>query len=640
MSRIQNEERTRLQKYNQRFNRAKLAVEPKHKIWAEIDKFDRGEQWKGTSLPPWIPTPVSNWLRYARTLKRANLAANIPRAHFTAKQPENREFVEKLERAYEHVWQTEKVPRVIRRCVDRAIAQGTAIAFVYNDNEYVGGPYYGEGDPRNKLYRGRIVIKRIPIANFFPDPDATCLEDMKYFEITESTTLRAIKNNPNFQRYAREKGRIRKFKALDYSMFSGDDHESGEIYDRDSKIAENGQNVLGDEMVLLHTHWERYLNDEGEWQLDVTWYVPQIDFELYRIEDYKPSVYPIAILYDEEEEGEFWGTSTLMEILENQKLLNKADQTAAIISTLHQNPQKVVLRESGINAQELARTGTLPGKVWTSNVDPRVAVANIETPDIPKGLFELKADLKQDMRERLGINEAYTGDSIGSLTTSTGVHSLIERATIRDKDKMIQIDEFVEKLSDLIALNILYHWRDPRPITIIGPDGEPIYETFEPFDEITINNLDWIIKSDVYAKAPTTQALRREQADRLIQLQGQFNFNPPIITAEEWIQFQDFDMKEEILRRIEQDRNQLEREKALSMAENMVQLANTIRQFIAQGMPEQEALAAAQQAAEEMLAQQKQQEMLSSRPRDVEKEAQAPQGITGQLAMASMARGM
>ncbi|WP_164703629.1 hypothetical protein, partial [Escherichia coli] len=168
-------------------------------------------------------------------------------------------------------------------------------------------------------------------------------------------------------------------------------------------------------MVTLHIHWERYRNEEGRWQVDVSYFLWNTDFLLYRIVDFKPSVYPFAVFYDEEDDNSFWGTSVSMDILENQKVINKTAQAASIIGTLHQNPQKVVLRESGINAAEMSRTGTLPGKVWTSNIPN--AVETIQPPDIPKGLFEIEDRMKADIKEIAGINEAYVGESVGSLTT-------------------------------------------------------------------------------------------------------------------------------------------------------------------------------------------------------------------------------
>jgi len=254
------ERRKRVQEYGLRFQKAQKAVVNKHKLWATLDMFDRGEQWKNLSLPPWIPKPVTNWIRYIRTLKRANLASAISTAHFTARDPQYREDVQRLQRAYTHVWQTKKVPRVIRRCIDRAVLQGTAIAVVYTDDK-VGGTYYGENDPRNKLYRGDICVKRFPNANVFPDPDAFHIDECKYIIFTENTTLNAVKRNKKFQEYA---GKA--LEELTTEMLTGNSDEDGQIYDRENGPGRSGMNIEGDEMVTVHAIWERYINDKGRWQ--------------------------------------------------------------------------------------------------------------------------------------------------------------------------------------------------------------------------------------------------------------------------------------------------------------------------------------------------------------------------------------
>jgi hypothetical protein len=394
-------------------------------------------------------------------------------------------------------------------------------------------------------------------------------------------------------------------------------------------------------MATVHIHWERFMNDDGRMQLDVTYYLRNTDFFLLKIEDMQPNEYPFAILYDEKEENDFHGTSMTQQILENQKVINKLDQIVSIIGTLHQNPHKIVSRESAINAQELARTGTLPGKVWTTNADVSGSIFNVQPPEIPMGAMQLKERMVQDIRDIAGINEAYTGQSVGSLTTSTGVNSLIERATIRDKDKMIQIDAFVERISHLIVLNILYKWKDMRPITTTAPNGEPSFDMYQPVDEITASNLEWIVKSDVYARAPITQASKRQQADALIQMQGQFNYNPPLITPEEWIQFQEFEIREDILYRMEQDRITMQQNEAQDLAGIVSQLVAQASQGMAQGMPAEEVQAMIQQSAQEIVQQRQTEEMRNgSRPRDAAQAPQAPQGTTGALAMQNMTRGI
>jgi hypothetical protein len=553
----QDEDKSRIQSYYSRFVKASTAVAPMHRKFTVLDMFDRGEQWKDANVPPWVPKPVTNLIRYVRTIKRANLASSIPMCHYSPLSIEDTDFIKRLSDAYKHVWQWEKVPRIVRRGIDRANLHGTSIAYVYEDSSYVGGKYYGKSNAKNQLFQGKLCVKLWPSTNFFPDPDAYRIQDGKFHETTEIMPLNSVKRNPKFRKYIFDTYG-KKQGELFLSKLKGDnldreDTADGTVLNRDTKPGEGAGSIHGDELATVHCHWERYINESGAWQLDVSYYLRGNDFFLYRAEDIKPSKYPFAVYYDEEEDQDFWGTSEAMNILENQKVINKTAQVAAIIATLHQNPQKVVSRASGINAQEMARTGTLPGKVWTSNEDPMKSVHHLQPADIPKGLFEMEDRMKNDIKDMAGITEAYTGTSVGSLTTSTGVNSLIERATIRDKDKMIQVDQFVEDISDLIVHFILHKWQDKRPLAINQPDGSTMHTNYEPIPGDVADNLEWTVRCDTYAVAPMTQALKKQQADNLMQMQGQFNYQPALITPQEWIKMQDFEDKEEMLSRMQKD---------------------------------------------------------------------------------------
>jgi hypothetical protein len=494
-------------------------------------------------------------IRFLRTTKRANLASSIPMVQISPLDTRYKQIMDQLKKGYEHVWHWEKVPKTIRRCIDRAGLLGTSIAYVYEDDTYVGGTYKGENDPENKLFQGKICVKQYPIYNFFPDPDAYRLQDCKWIDTTELLPFSSIRNNKAFRKYVKENHPLglKAFDEMHGDQTDKEDAADGSYLDRDNKPNNNLARIRGDEMVTLHTHWERYLGEDGRWHLDVSYYTKNNNWFLLRLEDVKPNIYPFAVYYDEEEDQDFWGTSIAMDALENQKVLNKSDQTASIIATMHQNPQKVVSRSSGINAQELARTGTMPGKVWTSNEDPSQSIHNVQPPEIPRGLMEISDRMKADIKDMAGINEAYTGQSVGSLTTSTGVNALIERATVRDKDKMLQVDDFVEQISNLIMHFILRKWKDARPLAIPQPDGTVEYVDFEPIKDLDADNLEWLVKCDTYAVAPMTQALKSQEADNLMQMQGQFNFQPAVMTPQEWIRMKNFSIAPEILARMKKD---------------------------------------------------------------------------------------
>jgi hypothetical protein len=575
------EERKLIHKAFRRFKKAESAMSELHPLWNLIDKFDRGRQWDSVQIPVWIPKPITNLIRYVRTTKRANLAQNVPQANFTPLTAIDEPMVYKIQKAYEHVWDEQKVPLMVRKCVDRSLLHGTSIAYVYAEDN-IRGKYYGENHEGNQLYRYDVKTKKLPNGNFYVDPSAYHIGEAKWATVTENLAFSDVKNHPSFKEFAGKK-----LKDLEFATIERGSSAAGDIYDRAVNKSDISLDTeTGDEMVTVHIHWEKYRNEEGAWQVDVSYFIWNTDFLLYRIEDFKPSVLPFAVYYDEEEEQSFWGSSTAMDMLENQKIINKTAQAASIIGTLHQNPQKVVQRESGINAAEMSRTGTLAGKVWTSNIPNAVEI--IQPPDIPKGLFEIEDRMKADIKDMAGITEAYTGQSVGSLTTSTGVDSLIDRSTIRDKDKSIQIDDFVEQLSELIVQFIMVYWQEERPIMTRKKNGNAQFETWTPIPAMVMDNLQWRVRSNVYAKAPITQASKKQQADNLMQMQGQFQFDPPVITPEEWIEQQDFENKEDILLRMQGDREKKNQQDQQALTDQILQLIGQAQSMKSQGATDQQ----------------------------------------------------
>lgn len=629
--------------FTEQFLKAEQAVKAKHDMWAIMDMFDRSEQWKNVDLPPWVPKPVHNMIKYVRVLKRSNLASSIPSANFIPLNKDHEKQVRRLQKAYKHVWDTEKVAYMVRRSIDRSLLQGTAIACVYSDDNFIDGEYYGHDDPKNRMYQGAIRVKRFPNANFFPDPDATSIETCRWIETTEVTTRAAIQNNPKFIKHVGKE----KLLGLSNTASSQSDDSTGQIYDREVNPFNSDPPDRKDQRMILHTRWEYAYDEKGKRKLNVYYYVPGNDFFLYEIKDVKPSIFPFVALYDEEEENDFWGTALTWDILEKQKLINKTEQTASIIATMYQNPQKIVARESGINGQQMAREGTMPGKVWTTNIDPSRSVHTLQPADIPRGVFDIKDRQISDIKDYVGINEAYVGESVGSLTTSTGVNSLIDRATIRDKDKMKQIDNFVDDLSNLIVMFILEKWTDKRPLVNIGSAGKVTHEEWEPFEKGEVDNIKWLIRSDVYASAPATQALKKQQADQLLQMQGQFNLDPPLITIEEWLNYQDLEYMDEIRERMEKDRKKKERREAADFASMAMQLADMANQMRMQGMPAEQVNQAITEEAKKILDGKAKNDNLvgfggasapSGRPRDAEAENTREGGMDSQ-AQANMNRG-
>jgi hypothetical protein len=544
----------KINNYYQRFMRAEQAIIKKIALWRILDIYDRGDQWKDANIPPWIPKPVTNMIRYIRTIKRAHLAAEIPTTQVTPLEQQFVEPIERLQKAYQHVWKWGKVGRTVRWAIDRALLKGTSVAYVFDERNYVGGVYDADKKEGNRLYQGKICVKLWSIDRFFIDPDALCIEEAKFIDTPETMPLNTVKHNPAFREYCEKEGTLAKLDALTSDHLEHQDTADGRTLPRDYTPSNAAIADDKDYMATVHIHWERYLTKLGKYQLDVTYYLRNTDFYLLRIEDMKPNCYPFAALLDEQEEQQFHGTSTVMDLLENQRIINKTQQTYSIIATMHQNPQKVITRSSGISAQEVALTGTLPGKTWTTNdVDANKSIMWSVPPVIPQGLFEVDNAMKADIRETTGVSEAYTGQSVGSLTTSTGVRSLIDQASIRDRDKMKQIDAFVEDLSDIIRKMIMYKWTEKRTLPDRGADGKVTFSDYEPIEEKMADQLEWMSTCDTYAVAPSTEEARKIEAKELLDIQGKYGYTPAIITPQEFLKMSNYKDKELILERMQKD---------------------------------------------------------------------------------------
>ena len=69
------------------------------------------------------------------------------------------------------------------------------------------------------------------------------------------------------------------------------------------------------------------------------------------------------------------------------------------------------------------------------------------------------------------------GESVGSLQTSGGVNSLIDRATMRDKDQMFDIEEYVEQLTRVILSFVTTKYTEERFIRITEDPSKPEQST-------------------------------------------------------------------------------------------------------------------------------------------------------------------
>jgi hypothetical protein len=554
----------------QKMKKAQNKREKREAVWQELDAFDRNQQWDMQNAPPWLPKPVTNFVHLVKNTKIAALSMENPTGKLRAVSPAGVELVDQLDKGFQYVWERIKARKVVRENIGTAKLLGNGIAHVFWEETKEGKMGTTVLGDKGYRYEGEIGVREIDPAAFYPDPTAFTLEDCRYIGIKERKSKDWVKNHPKF-----------KVENLDDMESVNDGKERGEIYNRDYTSEVDG-------LVNFISFYEKVPNNDGGYTYKVTYLAGD---KILHEQELKPNRYPFAILHDFRQRQDFWSMSTCEFILDNQKIINKVESIIAMIGTLMQNPQKVVNAQSGIDPEEVATYGNAPGHTFVSNMPAQQAITYVEPPQIPQVLFNLLENAKNNIREITGLNEAYMGQAVGSLQTSSGVNSLIERATMRDRDQMYDIELYIEELSNLIIDFMVTYYDKERQIRVMG--SNPNEYTFESFIGTKFKDLEYDMFIDVSSKAPVTRMREAQEAKELLNMQGQYGFTPAIITATEAIDMIDFARKDKIM-----DRMKVEETKVKE--QELTQILDMSFEMLAQGASPQETQQAAIQALEEM----------------------------------------
>lgn len=556
---------------------AKNQRQGKDPLWKELDAFDRNQQWELSQAPAWLPKPVTNFVHLVKYTKRAAFAVENPVAKFRPVSPVGMERVDKLNKAYEDAFDRLKIRKIIRSNIETAKLLGTAIAFMRWEESAEGRMGTTVQGDEGFMYEGEIRVEHIEPSSFYPDPNAFSIEDCEYIIVRERRPLSWVKNNPKF------KDRLAKIEqAVPASI---DPADRGEIFQRDYGTMNN------DRICDFLRCYTKTMNENGGYDYKVEYMANG----MYIMEEpCRPNRYPFSILYDFPQRQDFWGMSTCQFILDNQKIINKVESIIAMIGTLLQNPQKVVDKRSGINPKQMAKYGNAPNMVWESNNDPTRAVHIIPPQTIPPQLFNLLEAAKQNIREITGLTESYMGQNVGSLQTSSGVQALIDRATMRDRDQMYDVEIYVEDLSKMLVDFMTEFYEEERLVRILDENGD--VKEWMTYLGDDFADLAYDVQVDVSSKAPITRMREAQEAKELINLQGQFGQQYPtqLITPQELIKSLHLSQSDAIIARMNQE--ELNNDTATAM-----EVANMMYEALQQGVDPEQVLSMGQQMMEQRM---------------------------------------
>ena len=547
----------------------------KDNTWRELDSFDRGDQWndKG-SMPSWIPKPSTNYINHVKKLKTGELIIDNYLGELKPLAPEQADNIFLLQKSYEQLWEKLNVRFKIVDVVQTSRLLGTGILYIGWDENYIGGT-------RNHLFQGEIMITAIEPTTFFLDPQAFDLEEALYCGTYTRTTVDHIKADASIEKEAKKKF-IENRKNNQYA--SEDQGTRGEIYARDYSSYQ-------EDVVDLITFYEKVANEDGGFSINVTYIADGII--LKEVKGIKPNVFPFIILRQHGARQDFWGISDCQLILPNVKMINKVQSIIGTIATLYQNPQKIVYEGAGIDPRIVSKYGNAYGLVYLSkHPDLQNVIKNVEVSEIPMALMSYIDFLKRDIQEFTGLTDIATGQGAGSLQTSSGVQSLIERSLVGNQSEYVAFEKFLEKLSYMLIHLAIEYYTDERLMRMKSedPNGDAEYE-YIPFNAEFFKDIAWDFSIDITQKLKHTEQSNQEKMRMLAEWQLQYSPDISIVTPEDMIKAFNPQNRDIILARIEQERQQKSMENAQAIAQQIMQ---AMEQIQIQQMQMQQAQAASQ----------------------------------------------
>lgn len=144
-------------------------------------------------------------------------------------------------------------------------------------------------------------------------------------------------------------------------------------------------------------------------------------------------------------------------------------------------------------------------------------VLQTQISQIPRDLFAMDDAIMQDIRETMGFSRNQFGEfAVGSADRTATEAQIVRQAS------EIRVDERRDKLADVTvditkAMNsiIFNHWTDEQVIDVIGPDGLPIWVSFQAS---ALRDGKFDVKVDPDSSVPETKQLREQKATQMYQI--------------------------------------------------------------------------------------------------------------------------
>lgn len=293
--------------------------------------------------------------------------------------------------------------------------------------------------------------------------------------------------------------------------------------------------------------------------------------------------FPIAVYTPQRPDGNPYGRSKLMKILNTTIVLNIIDSMEATQPYRILNRVRFVNVDGRINMRSFAEYGNTPGASFEVKGDPSNLIRYMDVPTIPD-MSGLKARLENSIFQITGVDPYYKGRMTNSIQTTGATQAFQARVTmLTDNARITLLEEFCEDITRLIVdFYTLYSTGVHEFPTLSALGTNKVVKE----NVLTFQPLEYEYNINASVLLPMNQANLFESAKALYEMQGQYGFKTQVITPQDLIRYSDFPQKDILLQRIASEEQS---NTAQDLIADLTNFASIFSKLLSQGLTEEQA---------------------------------------------------
>lgn len=533
---------------------------PKMREWRLIRALFRGDFWDVFSkyLEEFTITPDWNYFEYVVQAFQNSVYSGAFIGTITPLKTTDTEFVDQINEFVAHMWNK----------------WGMKNKYLHAGSN---GELYNFGPVRVDWNKRHIKLKDLTPDEVFVDPGVTDYREGDAIFIQRAVNPDSLKRIPDF------KEAVEAWLALDKKRIDKT---------KDYKLAGyETQDTKDNKKVSLVEVFRR--NENGG--IDQIFILDEDTIILEKL-NLPIKHYPIHIYQPQRPDGDPYGRSILLKILNTTIALNLIDSMEATQPYRLLNRVRFVNLDGRINMRSFADYGATPGASFEVKGNPSDIVHYVDVPVIPD-MSSLKNRLENSIFQVTGVDPYYKGRATNSVQTTGGTQAMQARVTmLTDNSRITMLEEFTENITrSILEFYLSYSTTDHGKHTIpkmsaLG-DNKVIGETVIDFG---IERKDFDFKYLISASTllPMNNANLFESAKALYEMQAQYGMQGAdrIIEPEDVIRYSDFPQKHLWLQKIAQKKKS---NSAEALIADLTNFASIFTRLLASNLSEEQA---AQQA--------------------------------------------